>query len=370
MSTSMIHSRLEGAIASAGDALRADTVGPMARGTQGPVLEIVPRTNGEVGASIWTDGDAYVKGEAAFCLDPEDIAEGTTFGEPARLAVWLFGPERCRNPEAVYKWLSANTADDATLVLATEVPWMGKVLSPSEFAEYTDEEIGAGLVRVGFDKVRQVVPGPYFRLFTAERNGAVRDGFLTGVKDALDEGDTDEALRRLSGVEDGIESLAAVREYALLTAASHDLAGERDSAVEALIEALRIDPTCARAMCGLGRIAALEDDLENAALFFNGAINQQPFLVAALRGYGAVCEAINEKELAYDSMVAASELRPADEELLFEAVRLGNLLGRQDEVSDFLRTRIRMRSAGAEHETSQVKGEASECKGGTFLREA
>jgi len=43
---------------------------------------------------------------------------------------------------------------------------------------------------------------------------------------------------------------------------------------------------------------------------------------------------------AFETMVAASDLRPGDHDLMVEAMRLGNEIGRGEDVSRFLQHRI------------------------------
>jgi hypothetical protein len=92
-----------------------------------------------------------------------------------------------------------------------------------------------------------------------------------------------------------LSSLAEVREYALLVAACHDLAGRTELCLDALEETLRLDPACTRAMCGIARLYALEGHLDSAAALFASALDVEPAYEAARCGLQAVATARAER---------------------------------------------------------------------------
>jgi tetratricopeptide (TPR) repeat protein len=159
------------------------------------------------------------------------------------------------------------------------------------------------------------------------------------VETALTAGNWQAAVEALGKLDDRLDSLAAVGEYALLLAACHDLAGNTARSYAALTEALRLDPQCGRALCGLGRLAALNEDLDGALLFFDAALRKSPYLVAALEGRATLNEVLGNLRSAYEDLLDASSFRPKDRELLLDVIRVGNQLGLQDELSFLLSDR-------------------------------
>jgi tetratricopeptide (TPR) repeat protein len=254
----------------------------------------------------------------------------------AKMAFWLFGPAHMNDPQGVYKWLSELLYDGAPLVIAEESLWVEKFPDPEEYLKHTTEEICAMLARSGFNKTATHVDGPYFRLWRAQKSSSSAHRYFDAIQILLSKGDWNRALKKLNQMEEHLFDLPSIKEYLLLMAAAYDLKGNLNYAVQTLNEVLRIDPLCARAMCGFGRIAALKGDLKNAYLWFATALEHQPYLVSALLGQSAVYELTGQIEKAYKNMKLASNMRSHDENLLFEVIRLGNLAGQTDDVADYL----------------------------------
>ncbi len=326
----MSASKPESALECAREALREYVVRPIAKEISGSIVEVYVDEGG-IRLRFYADYDDYNSGK---------IVEEDQAVEPAELALWLFGPERVVEPSKVYRLLSAQLAEGATVLVSSESPWPGKILSPGEFGEYTSEETSAALTRAGFEEIGKLIEGPFFRLWHARRSAGSVYLALCRAEDHLSDGEWEQAEQHLAGVNEPLGSHDAVREYALLVAACHDLAGRSDACLDALTEALKLDPRCARAMCGLGRIAALRGDLGSAADFFESALRIQPSLVAAHHGRAVIKEAEGEIAEAFASMMTASDLRPKDDDIMLETVRLGNAAGAGDAVSKFLEHRL------------------------------
>jgi hypothetical protein len=292
-------SRLEAALEDVRGALREAAVDQIARTTVGGVIEIFAGVNGSPQAALWPNGGAYARRERPAVLDAEEMMLLERPGSRAHLGIWLFGPERISRPGSVARWLSRMLEPRSPLVVASETPWPGKALAPDEVAEQTGEELSAMLTRSGFGAFFEVVEGPVFRLWTAVTAAAPRCEVLASAEDRLREGDWLGAQAVLYGPDLALSSLAEVREYSLLVAACHDLAGRTELCLDALEETLALDPECTRAMCGLARLYALDGHLDSARALFGAALDVEP-----------ACEAARCGLLAVDA-ARAEETRPA-----------------------------------------------------------
>ncbi len=320
---------------SAREAIREQVVSPLLADCPGPITEVVRLSAVQTVLETYADAGAYRQA----LLDSERRKPLDT-SESAALGLWLFGPERTENPTAVYRSLSESLAPGATVLIASEVPWPGKTLCFDEAAEYTAEETAAAFIRAGFRDIDRVVEGPFFRIWKATKSESRFHTALLFAEDCLSSGDPVSAERALSEITEQSDSAAEVRELALLVAACHDLGGRQAACMEALSEALLLDPRCARAMCGLGRIAALQGDLGSARDFFDAALRCEPALVAALHGKAVLQEATGDIKGAFASMMTASDLRPKNDLLLSETSRLGNQCGKMEEVARFIAYRF------------------------------
>lgn len=322
----------EHSIEAARTALRDGHLSAEAKGVKGPVAEVVSLPEGPR-VLTWLEGSSYRQPP-----DEEHPLRDVCRDYPieAELVIWLFGPERCAQPTSVYRALWTIAGPNARLVMATESPWPGKILCPDEYTEHTGEELIASLTRNGFREIGRMVDGPFFRLWQATKTSTDAPLVLSRAEDSLAMGDWAEASACLEGLTESLPSKEAVREYALLVAACHDLAGRPAQCFEALKETLALDENCARAYCGLGRLSALGGNLEAALSFFDKALSIEPALVAALHGRSAVLEAQERFEDAFASVVHASDLRPFDEELIREVIRLGNAIGKKLQVERFV----------------------------------
>jgi len=319
--------------------LKENIILPLVKNNKGGILEAHCVRDGQIEYRYHRTSDDYLANigqTTGTVLRQGEIPDNLDIG----LALWLFGPERVETPSVVYRALSQLVSIGGNILVASEAPWPGKILSLGEYAEYTPEETIGCLVRAGFESIGEVIGGPFFRLFSGKRSHSKIYLSLMEAQDLLTEGNWEEAQIVLEKVKDPLLSLEAVREYALLVAACHDLAGRSVECLEALSEALNLDSTCSRAMCGLGRMALLRGDLGSAEEFFSAALRHQPSLVAALHGKAVVMEAAGKMDEAFETMVAASDLRPGNHDLMSEAMRIGNEIGRGEEVSRFLQHRI------------------------------
>ncbi len=334
MLTSPMLSRPEQAIEHAREIIKQQLIIPLMEDLSGPVIEI-QSTEHTPSFHYWNTPDAFLDQ-----CDPVSYASveelvGTSDFRPAQLAFWLFGPGWVAAPAEVHRFLSQSVVSGGAVVVACETPWSGKILPQGKFAEYTTEEVTAALVRAGFDELAELTGSPTFGLWQGTHQGnSARQQFLR-AESLLAQGDWAGAETALMEISDRLGSIHAVREYALLVAAYHDLAGRLPEALAALSEALKLDPQCARAMCGLGRIAALNGDLQSAEEFFKAALDHQPALVAALYGRAAVCEAMNDLKGAFKFISTAAELRPHNASLIVELERLGLQTGCHGELSQF-----------------------------------
>ena len=318
------------------EAVREEIVLPSLVNHSGPIAEVHRNGKADFKIRFYEDNEAYRR----TLRTSESLGKQATPEGEARFGLWLFGPERVENPAAVYRALSDSLEDGATILIASEVPWPGKILGPDETAEFTAEETSASFVRAGFTDVDRLVEGPFFRIWRATKSEGKTHAALIRAEEALAAGEPAIAEQALEGITDQMDSVETVREFALLVAACHDLAGRRTACMDALSEALMLDPRCARAMCGLGRIAALSGELESAAEFFDAALKCEPALVAALHGQAVVREAKGDLDGAFSLMMTASDLRPKSDALLNETSRIGNQLGKLDEVSRFIAHRF------------------------------
>ncbi|MDD5308906.1 MAG: hypothetical protein PHU25_16445 [Deltaproteobacteria bacterium] len=316
----------QASLAAARAALKDNVVPGLAAGVQGRVLEIV--SDGELRADSWPDGGAYVNAET-----PCSAAWGVGAAEGARLVIWLLGPERVADTAQVYHQLGRELADGAAVILASEVPWAGKKLCEGEYGEYTAEETTSALVLAGAERIVQMVEGPVFRLWHARIGGGRAHLSLVEAAERLTNGDWLGAENALATMEKPLTSLLAVREYALLAAGCRDLGDSRAACLEALSEVLRIDPCCARAMCGIGRIAALGGDLSTALEFFDAALKQEPALVAALHGRAVALEGLGDLAGALETARMAAELRPASAVMRAKVHQMGEALARPCEIA-------------------------------------
>lgn len=356
MDMSNVNSEPKTALRRARDLLKIDLIREKAKKIDGPILEIVSYPNGKPGGFCWMNGEAFARDDAPLGFDFQDMETGQPWLKNAKMAIWLFGPSRVEEPNYVYRWLSEILDAEAPFYMVTEIPWRGKLPLEGEYGQYGDEEIHATLVRSGFENIRHTMSSPYFRLWSSSKSPNGHYKIFQRVERHLAKGSWRVAVETLGELDDHLDNMSSVREYALLLAACHDLAGNVRESHAALSETLRIDPNCARAMCGLGRLAALNEDLETAALLFESALQVSPCMVAALRGHAIVCEVVGDEEEAYRDIVDASNFRPTDRELLFEAIRLGNLLGKQDEIAVYLQERT---AAMAPKEKSATRNEMS-----------
>jgi tetratricopeptide (TPR) repeat protein len=338
MSSTTASSKPDTTMASSRAALRESVIFPLAEETDGHIAELVSIRQGDCHIERFDSVDAY---KAYFhTIDEASFPGEGAANAAATMVVWLFGPEREASPTEIYRALSDAVMPGGQIVVASEAPWPGKILASDEWGEYTNEETAAALIRAGFYDIDAIVEGPFFRLIRAKRRtDNVHRAFMDAER-FLDQGDHASAEAALNSVTEQMDSALLVREYALLVAACHDLAGRPEHALEALSEALTLDPRCARAMCGIGRIAALKGDLTSAAEFFQSALRCEPALVAALHGMAIIQEAGGDLRSAYRSMVTASDLRPRNDALLSEAARLGNAIGKINDVARFIAHRL------------------------------
>lgn len=351
----------DNALGEARKKLKVDWFQEKALNIKGAVVEIVSYPNGKPGGYIWFSGKSFAKGDVPVGFDYNDMNNGQPWLEDIQMAIWLFGPSRVEEPLQVYRWLNHAMADGATFYMTTQIPWSGKMPLDFEFGQYSDEETHAALVRTGFNRIGQSVNGPYFRLWNATKSKEVDSYIFQRVEKHLNAGNWRVAVELLGQLDEKLDSLAAVREYALLLAACHDLAGNTKQSYAALSETLRLDPECGRAMCGLGRLAALNGDFVGASIFFESALKKTPCLVAALRGHAAICEMVGDVEQAYKNIVDASNFRPMDENLLFEVIRLGNTIGLQDKVALYLKQRNEIKQAASIQTQEEISINSVSC---------
>ena len=338
MSSTTISFRLDSSVSASRAALREAVIFPLVRETGGIVAEVVSVQHGASYIEYFEHIDAY---EAHFKRLDSGSDDGPASTEKkAEIAVWLFGPERVETPSEVLRTLTESISSNGTVIVASEVPWPGKILAADERGEYTTEETAAMLVRAGFHDIESIIEGPFFRLTKAKKCPVAAYRALIEAEQHLDKGDPVEAEKVLNSLSEQLHSAEMVREYALLVAACHDLAGRHEHALEALSEALTLDPRCARAMCGLGRIAAIKGDLDTAKEFFGSALRCEPALVAGLHGMAVIQEACGDLKGAYHSMMTASDLRPKSDTLMSEAARLGNAIGKLSDVAHFISHRL------------------------------
>ncbi|MBN2528290.1 MAG: hypothetical protein JXR76_17995 [Deltaproteobacteria bacterium] len=319
--------------------LKLELLKDVASKTNGPLVEIVSYPDGNPGGFLWLNGASFNRGDVPIGFNLEDMQRGQPWLDDIRFAVWLFGPTQVKNPLKVYRWLNRHMSWNATFYMATEIPWRGKKPQFHEYGHYADEEIHASLVRSGFERIHHSVDSPYFRIWTAQKSHCLSPELFQRVEEQLSRGNWREAVDALGKLDDKLDSLPAVREYALLLAACHDLAGNTAQAYAALSEVRRLDGDCARALCGLGRLAALDDDLWGALAYFDLALKKSPQLVAALHGRALMCESLGDYTTAYEDLVDASNFRPQDEALLRDVIRLGGMLGLNDELDGFIAER-------------------------------
>ena len=339
MSSTMEPYKHEKAVAFSRDALRESVIFPLVRKTSGGILEVSATMRGETPSFLCFDSaEEYLSHH----LREEAPSEGggRRNSDDVNLGIWLFGPERDECPSKTYRIISEKLNPGGSILVASEVPWPGKILAAGELGEYTIEETIASLIRAGFKDVESIIEGPFFRITRALRSQSDAHVALVEAESFLDRGDHESAEKVLNSITTQMDSAPMVREYALLIAACHDLGGRPEHALEALSEALTLDPRCARAMCGLGRIAALKGDIASARDFFRSALRCEPALVAGLHGMGVIEEAEGNLKEAYLAMRTASDLRPKNSELLSDAARLGNLIGELDDVARFVNHRI------------------------------
>jgi len=345
----------EDATECAREAVREQIVLPILARVSGRIVEVERRSAIESALVFHEDIHAYRRA----LTSPSDGADAQQVpSEKAAAGVWLFGAERVENPTVIYRRLAESLADGAILLAASEVPWPGKILSSEESAEYTAEETAAAFVRAGFADIDRMVEGPFFRIWKATKRDNGAHAALCNAEDYLGTGDFASAERELDGITEQMSSTLVVREFALLVAACHDLAGRQAACLDALSEALMLDPRCARAMCGLGRIAALTGDVDGASDFFDAALRCEPALVAGLHGKAVVLESKGDPEGAFAAMVTASDLRPKNDQLLSEAARLGNIIGKLDDVARFFSHRfsapLRIKSEASDLEVTSA----------------
>lgn len=333
------------------EAVREQIVLPILGRVVGPIVEVSRMSAIAIRLENFENFDAYRR---ALTNSREGVNALAVSEKNAAAGLWLFGPERVESPTAVYRRLAEALVEGAIVLVASEVPWPGKMLSAEETAEYTAEETTASFIRAGFSDIDRLVEGPFFRIWKATKSENAARGALCNAEDYLSNGDFASAERELEGITAQMDSALVVREFALLVAACHDLAGRQTACLDALSEALLLDPRCARAMCGLGRIAALTGDVDSATEFFEAALRCEPALVAALHGKAVVLETKGDLEGAFTAMMTASDLRPRNDKLLGETARLGNVLGKLDDVARFIAHRfsspLRIKSESADLE--------------------
>ncbi len=319
--------------------IRQSFIFPMVRTIKGPIIEVCSNEKQGVFIRRHASGAEYSPEGSALTPMPVDAYSGEHADTEAKFAMWIFGPERVPDPAVIYRMLSRILPPDGDAIVASDTPWPGKILCPGEFGEYTPEEISAALVRSGFSDISERIEGPFLRIYRGRRSTGSGHLALIDAETYLNHNDWHEAEKRLGDLSEQLSSRESIREYALLVAACHDLAGRSQQCLEALSDALSLDPYCARAMCGMGRIAALGGDLDNALGFFNDALKYQPAMIAALHGKAAVMEAQGELKKAFSLMMMASDLRPGNSDLMIETVRIGKAAGKSIEVSRFLEHR-------------------------------
>jgi len=338
MPSTTVSSKPDHGIGASRAALRESVIFPLVRSVGGRIAEVSPEKHDAPRIQTFEDADAY---EGAFTSTEDTPPEVSAPADlSADIAVWLFGPEREARPSEVYRSLTEAVSPGGIIVVASEVPWPGKLLAGDEHGEFTAEETAAMLIRAGFHDVESIIEGPFFRITKARKTPGNAYRALIEAEQFLDVENHRDAEAVLNSLSEQMSSAEMVREYALLVAACHDLAGRHEHALEALSEALTLDPRCARAMCGLGRIAAIKGDLATAADFFESALRSEPALVAGLHGIAVIQEAAGDLRSAYKSMLTASDLRPKNDALMSEAARLGNAAGEKTDVAHFIAHRL------------------------------
>jgi len=311
----------------ASEALARELAERLVREVDGPVLEI--RHDGLLPAivSYWEDAAAWPGRQPTGGFILGEGAPANSAAASAAFAVWLFGPERAPSPKEILRRLAAHVRVGGTVVVASESPWPGKSLAADEFGEYTSEEIAAYMIRAGVGERMRYAAGEGFAVWIGTRSGNPTFEGIAAAARAVESGQHEVAQRALGSVSRQLDERPAVLELILLTAACHDLAGRYHECADALAEAVALEPRCARAMCGLGRIALLHGESEEARAWFARALALQPALVAGLRGMALACERAGDARESYDHLAAAALLRPGDERMACEAVDLGFSIG-------------------------------------------
>jgi hypothetical protein len=299
----------------------------LVRDVSGAVLEI--RHDGMLPAvvSFWENAASWPGKQPTGGFILGEDTPSNSAAAPAAFAVWLFGPERAPSPKEILRRLAGLVKVGGTVVVASESPWPGKSLAADEFGEYTAEEIAAYMVRAGVGERMRHAAGEGFAVWIGTRSGNPTFDGIAVAAHAVENGQHEVAERALESASRQLEERQAVLELILLTAACHDLAGRYHECAEALVEAVALEPRCARAMCGLGRIALLLGQTDEARAWFARALTLQPALVAGLRGMALACERTGAARESYGHLAAAALLRPGDERMACQAVDLGFSIG-------------------------------------------
>jgi len=203
--------------------------------------------------------------------------------------------------------------------VTTPCTWPGKDVSRYHVREYSREDFEALLVRSGLEPVRYVLETPYYFVI-ARRQDEWGETFARAS--ARSEADPPDVAGMVAAARTGAMPAPARRELLLFGAEVLLGAGDTASALELASLADRLDPTSARTMVVLSRVAAALGDRALAVEAAEHAVRRAPDSCLAWATAADACERAGELEEAVRAIRVARSMAPADPEIATAAVRL------------------------------------------------
>lgn len=239
--------------------------------------------------------------EADLCVDAPVLGMGA--------AVIADALGHAADPEAFLRHVRLCLAPNATVVVAEPAAHLAQRLVAPARRAFTQQELGAMLVRTGFTVDGWLSTSGTFVACVARR---VDDAVLDGLQAAgalASEGRYLEGRHLLEGLKTERSALALELLLGQAELAMAERAG--DVAARAFFQARELEPNDARALTGLSRIALSVGERQDALRLAMEAVRAQPASALAAATLAIVGERVEHPE-AFNAWRAAVNLAPDD----------------------------------------------------------
>jgi SAM-dependent methyltransferase len=206
--------------------------------------------------------------------------------------------------------------------VTTPCTWPGKDVSRYHMREYSREDFEALLVRSGMEPVQFLLETPFYFVL-ARRDDGWGEGFARAS--AARGGDPITVARAVAGAPAGSMPKTARREALLLGAEALLAGGDAAGALELASRADRLDPTSARTMVALARVATALGDHALALEALEQAVLRAPDSYLAWTAVAESCERLGDRDGAMRAIRTAKGLAPADPHIASAVARLAQV---------------------------------------------